>query len=96
MSSHKILGHALTDRSPPSEAFVDAKRSARGTDAGDAVDSMIEGRIILEKVKALEGKMRYQIEKLIKVASEPVSEEKALQGKFYSILYFVNILNELL
>ena len=47
---------------------------------------MVEGRIILEKVKILEGKMKYQIDKLIKVATEPVSEEKALEGEI-NVLY---------
>ena len=86
VSAHKVIGHTLTDRSPPAEAFSDPKRSARGADAGDAVDSMVEGRIILEKVKVLEGKMKYQIDKLIKVATEPVSEEKALEGDI-NVLY---------
>ncbi|THG96778.1 hypothetical protein EW026_g5118 [Hermanssonia centrifuga] len=31
---------------------------------------MIEGRMVLEKIKVLEGRMRYQIEKLVRVAEE--------------------------
>jgi len=34
---------------------------------------MVEGRIVLEKIKALEGRMRYQIEKLVRVAEEAPS-----------------------
>ena len=38
--------------------------------AGDLVDSMIEGRIVLEKINVLEGRMRYQIEKLVRAAED--------------------------
>jgi U3 small nucleolar ribonucleoprotein protein LCP5 len=31
---------------------------------------MVEGRVVLEKIKVLEGRMRYQIEKLVRVAEE--------------------------
>jgi U3 small nucleolar ribonucleoprotein protein LCP5 len=67
---HRILGHTLLDRTPPSEPFSSAQRSARGTGAGDLVDSIVEGRIVLEKVKVLEGRMKYQIEKLVRLATE--------------------------
>jgi len=46
-------------------------REARGGEAGDLVDAMVEGRVVLEKIKVLEGRMRYQIEKLVRVAEEP-------------------------
>lgn len=39
---------------------------------------MIESRLVLEKIKVLETKMRYQIEKLVRVAEE--STENALDG----------------
>ncbi|KAG5340327.1 hypothetical protein C0989_002138 [Termitomyces sp. Mn162] len=32
---------------------------------------MIEGRVVLEKIRVLETRMRYQIEKLVRVAEEP-------------------------
>ncbi|CAL1703498.1 unnamed protein product [Somion occarium] len=72
LSAHRALGHSLADRTPPSEPFIDQKRGARGSDAGDRVDSMIESRLALEKVKLMEGKMKYQIDKLVRAAQEPV------------------------
>ncbi|KAI0261052.1 hypothetical protein BC834DRAFT_897811 [Gloeopeniophorella convolvens] len=80
LHSHRVLGHTLAARSPPSEPFNSTKRSRRGTDAGDLVDSMIEDRIVLEKIKILESKMRYQIEKLVRLAAEEPSDEKAVNG----------------
>lgn len=76
LHSHRILGHSLTARSPPSEPFNSPERDSRGVDAGDLVDSMIESRIVLEKIKLLESKMRYQIEKLVQLAAEDPSDDK--------------------
>jgi U3 small nucleolar ribonucleoprotein protein LCP5 len=75
LSARRALGHSLNERSPPSASFAAVERPARGDGAGDRVDSMIEGRVILEKIKVLESRMKYQIEKLVKVAEE--DEEKA-------------------
>ena len=44
---------------------------------------MIEGRVVLEKIKLLESKMRYQIEKLIQLAAVDPSDEKVISGQFY-------------
>jgi len=41
---------------------------------------MIEGRIVLEKIKILESKMRYQIEKLVQLAAEDPSDDKLVNG----------------
>ena len=41
---------------------------------------MIEGRVVLEKIKLLEGKMRYQIEKLMQLATVGPSDEKVING----------------
>jgi U3 small nucleolar ribonucleoprotein protein LCP5 len=81
LHSHRVLGHSLTTRSPPSEPFNSSERGRRGADAGDLVDSMIEGRIVLEKVKLLESKMRYQIEKLVQLAVEEPSDDKVINGQ---------------
>ncbi|KAH7869615.1 uncharacterized protein C8R40DRAFT_1259175 [Lentinula edodes] len=70
VSTRRALGHSLSIRDPPSEPFSSLERSARGAGSGDLVDQMIEGRIVLEKVKVLEGRMRYQIEKLVKAAQQ--------------------------
>jgi hypothetical protein len=42
---------------------------------------MIEGRVVLEKTKLLESKMRYQIEKLIQLAAVGPSDEKVINGQ---------------
>ncbi|KDQ59580.1 hypothetical protein JAAARDRAFT_56592 [Jaapia argillacea MUCL 33604] len=73
LTSHRALGHSMEDRTPPTQPFGHPVREARGSAAGDAVDSMIEGRVVLEKVKVLEGRMKYQIEKLVKVAEDATS-----------------------
>ena len=76
LSSHRILGHSLLERSPPSEPFGSAHREPRGSEAGDLVDSAVEARAILEKTKSLEARMKYQIQKLIRVAEDTVSQEQ--------------------
>lgn len=68
--AHRGLGHSLTDRSPPNTPFASSSRPVRGGQAGDLVDHMVEGRLVLEKIKVLEGRMKYQIEKLVRVATE--------------------------
>ncbi|KAJ6500560.1 hypothetical protein C8R45DRAFT_73489 [Mycena sanguinolenta] len=73
LSAHRALGHTISERSPPTQPFSDPQRSARGADAGDLVDSMVTGRVALEKVRLLEGRMRYQIEKLVRAAQAPES-----------------------
>ncbi|THH21088.1 hypothetical protein EW146_g380 [Bondarzewia mesenterica] len=70
VDSRRALGHSLNDRTPPPQPFSLAERASRGSAPGDLVDSMIEGRIVLEKIKILEGRMRYQIEKLVRVAED--------------------------
>ncbi|KAL6307954.1 hypothetical protein BKA93DRAFT_726590 [Sparassis latifolia] len=76
MISRRALGHSLTERTPPLSTFSAPDRAARGTGLGDRVDSMVEARVVLEKIKVLEGRMQYQIEKLVRVAEEPSSASK--------------------
>ncbi|KAL1694695.1 hypothetical protein GGG16DRAFT_110028 [Schizophyllum commune] len=71
VSARRVVGHSLTGRTQPAEPYSSAERSSRGSEPGDLVDSMIEGRIALEKINILEGRMRYQIEKLVRLAEEP-------------------------
>ncbi|CAE7140098.1 unnamed protein product [Rhizoctonia solani] len=75
LSSHRVLGHSLLDRAPPSEPFGALDRSVRGADAGDLVDTMVEDRIILEKTKTLEMRMKYQIDKLVRLAQDSPHDE---------------------
>lgn len=70
VSSHRVLGHSLNNRTMPTQPFSTTTRTLRGNGAGDLVDSMIEGRVVLEKIGALESRMRYQIEKLLKIAED--------------------------
>jgi U3 small nucleolar ribonucleoprotein protein LCP5 len=81
LHSHRVLGHSLTVRSPPSEPFNSSEREKRGADAGDLVDSMIESRLVLEKIKLLESKMRYQIEKLVQLAAEEPVDDNIVNGQ---------------
>jgi U3 small nucleolar ribonucleoprotein protein LCP5 len=73
LSAHRVLGHSLQDRTPPTASFQDPTREPRGSQPGDLVDSLIENRLVLEKSKALEARMHYQIEKLVRSAAEPAS-----------------------
>ena len=43
---------------------------------------MVEGRIVLEKVDALESRMRYQIEKLLKTAEQAEDADLVTNGQF--------------
>ncbi|KAL0946547.1 hypothetical protein HGRIS_012752 [Hohenbuehelia grisea] len=70
VASRAALGHSLAERAPPKQAFSDHSREARGSGSGDLVDSMIENRLVLEKIKVLESRMRYQIDKLVRLAEE--------------------------
>jgi U3 small nucleolar ribonucleoprotein protein LCP5 len=73
LSAQRVLGNSLKKRTPPAASFQDPAREARGADAGDLVDSLIEGRVVLEKSKGLEARMRYQIEKLMRSAAAPIT-----------------------
>ncbi|KZT44126.1 hypothetical protein SISSUDRAFT_1068568 [Sistotremastrum suecicum HHB10207 ss-3] len=75
LTAHRLLGHSFKDHSPPTSSFGNPNREARGHGAGDVVDKLVENRIIIEKVKILEGRMKYQIEKLLKLATEPPKPE---------------------
>lgn len=75
MTAHRLLGHSLKSRIRPEESFVAPERTARGSEAGDLLDTIIEDRLVLEKVKQLESKMRYQIEKLVRLAEEDAAKE---------------------
>jgi len=77
LSSRRALGHTLAPRTPPTQPFSDSNRDVRGADAGDLVDFIVESRVVLEKIKPLEARMRYQIEKLVRLAQEP---EKSTQN----------------
>ena len=82
LTARRALGHSLSQRSPPAEPFSSTERGGRGSNAGDLVDSMVEARVVLEKVKVLENRMRYQIEKLVKLAqSEQLSRTALIDGR---------------
>ncbi|TFK76559.1 hypothetical protein BDN72DRAFT_831143 [Pluteus cervinus] len=70
LTARQALGHSLLQRSPPEAPFSSEDCGPRGSGLGDFVDRMIEGRVILEKIKTLESRMRYQIEKLVKLSEE--------------------------
>lgn len=84
LSAQRVLGRSLDSRSLPHQSFGDRDREARGHEGGDLVDSLSEGRVILDKVKALELRMRYQIEKLMRLAEEPEATPKIVEGNVES------------
>ncbi|KAG1849146.1 hypothetical protein DFJ58DRAFT_704798 [Suillus subalutaceus] len=79
LSARRATGDSLTERTSASSPFSTVDREARGSGAGDLVDSMIEGRVVLEKIKVLESRMRYQIEKLVRVAEEVPSGKDVVE-----------------
>ena len=68
--ARRAAGDTLEDRTPASLPFSAADRGARGAGLGDLVDSMIEGRVVLEKIKVLESRIKYQIEKLVRITDD--------------------------
>jgi U3 small nucleolar ribonucleoprotein protein LCP5 len=81
VSSGRALGNTLNGRSAPTQPFSKKDRDARGNQMGDLIDSMIENRAVLEKINVLESKMRYQIDKLMRIAEEPST--RLTDGKDY-------------
>ena len=79
VAARRTLGDSLAARSNPPQSFSSISRSVRGNHSGDLVDSIIENRIVLEKIELLESRMRYQIEKLVRIADEPTPRT---DGKF--------------
>jgi len=70
LGAHRVLGHSLKKREPPTANFSDPNRQMRGANAGDLVDALVQDRLVLEKIKGMEGRMKYQIDKLLRMADE--------------------------
>ncbi|KAI6007841.1 hypothetical protein EDC04DRAFT_2871657 [Pisolithus marmoratus] len=70
LCARRAIGDSMEDRTPPSDPFSTTDRDSRGSGIGDLIDSMIEGRVVLEKIRVMESRMRYQIEKLVRIADE--------------------------
>ncbi|KAF8636573.1 hypothetical protein AX17_003384 [Amanita inopinata Kibby_2008] len=75
VSSRRAAGHSLSLRARTSTLIGAQDRACRENGAGDLVDFMVECRVILEKMKVLESRIRYQIEKLIRLAREPTKSQ---------------------
>ena len=82
ITARRVIGHSLSERAAPNAPFSSKERPARGSGAGDLVDATIESRVVLEKVKVLEGRMKYQIDKLIRTADESVSDKNIMNGAY--------------
>ncbi|TFK86246.1 hypothetical protein K466DRAFT_550694 [Polyporus arcularius HHB13444] len=76
LTARRAIGHSLSERSPPQAPFSAKDRPPRGSGAGDRVDAAVEARVVMEKVKVLEGRMKYQIDKLVRIAEEGDSANK--------------------
>lgn len=93
MSCHRIVGHSLLDRDPPSQSFASIERDTRGGDAGDLVDHAIETRAVLEKSKALESRMKYQIDKLVRLAEgAPATDQNIAEGMHQALSFALPLL----
>lgn len=90
VSARRAIGDPLSERALPSLPFSNPERDQRGSGAGDLVDSMIEGRVALEKIKVLESRMRYQIEKLVRLANERPNKDLA-DGKLFHCLVKITL-----
>lgn len=81
LSARRAIGHTLQTRSSqPTQPFSALSREIRDDSAGDLIDSIIENRVVLEKVQALEGRIRYQIEKLVRLTEAPEKKDAIDHG----------------
>lgn len=82
LSCRRVLGESITEqRTPPADKFSVATRSARGDGAGDVVDTLLENRVVLDKIKILESRMKYQIDKLVRLAEQDAEAAAADIGE---------------
>jgi len=84
VAARRTLGDSLTARTVPPQSFSSIDRGVRGNNSGDLIDTIIEHRIVLEKIELLESKMRYQIEKLVRIADEPAQKT---DGRLFPICH---------
>jgi len=75
------VGHSLADHIQPPQPFASSERELRGVAAGDVVDALVEERLILEKIKTLESRMKYQLDKLLRVAEEGLQPKTGAQSE---------------
>jgi U3 small nucleolar ribonucleoprotein protein LCP5 len=85
ITAHRILpgpSSSLSQHTPPPGPYSSDSRPARGADAGDLVDASIDFRVVLEKIRPMESQMRYQIDKLVKLALQPeeVAQKDVVKG----------------
>ncbi|VDC02474.1 unnamed protein product, partial [Peniophora sp. CBMAI 1063] len=81
LTAHRALNHSLApsdDTVPALPGFASAERDERGSEPADLVGALVERRLVLEKAKVLEGRMRYQIEKLVRLSEEDAGGASAL------------------
>ena len=52
---------------------------------------MVEGRVVLEKIKVLEGRMKYQIEKLVRIADEAPSSSLNVIDGIHSLVCLIHV-----
>jgi U3 small nucleolar ribonucleoprotein protein LCP5 len=85
ITAHRVLTgprSSLSQHTPPPGPYSSVTRPARGADAGDLVDACIDFRVVLEKIRPMESQMRYQIDKLVKLAHQPseAAQKDAVTG----------------
>ena len=91
LGAHRVLGHSLKNREPPTAKFSDPNRQTRGADAGDIVDALVQDRLVLEKIKGMEGRMKYQIDKLLRMADEEVKTGTVREDGMYNYSFYIRV-----
>jgi U3 small nucleolar ribonucleoprotein protein LCP5 len=76
--AQRTAGRSVLTHTPPSQPFASTSRDLRGHNAGDLVDTMVEHRLVIEKVKTLETRVKYQIDKLVRVADQAANSTTAV------------------
>lgn len=89
LGAHRLVGHSLKERNLPSAPFSEAERETRGADAGDLVDALVQDRVVLEKIKAMETRMKYQIDKLLRMADDEAKTGSLPADGKHSLLHKV-------
>jgi U3 small nucleolar ribonucleoprotein protein LCP5 len=85
----RVAGHSLKSHTPPSQPFSSSERDLRGVEAGDLVDALVEERLVLEKIQTLEKRMKYQINKYVRLAEDNSNANGATVANEGNAPYFL-------
>lgn len=78
LAAHRALGHSLAERTGEGNSH-----------AGNVVDTLVKERVFLERARVLEGRMKYQIDKLVRLVQEDEASGRekrdVLEGKSFMV-----------